>query len=492
MSYGLCSRRHLLCSGGYGVATLGLVDLLRREGLAVEAVESTPEANVIKPDLDQSFDLRPKPTHHPAKATAMISLEMIGGPSQIDLFDYKPELVRLSGQKFPGEVQYDNPAQASPLVQGPMWGFRRYGECGLEMSELLPCLGEIADDITLIRSMHTGVNNHLPSIYALNSGAIQPGRPSLGSWLLYGLGSGTDELPAYVALTHPSGGPLINSENWTNGWMPSIYQGTVVRPKEPRILNLDPPDHLVGQPQAAQLELLRQLNARHLADRPGESDLQARIANFELAARMQLSAKEVFDISGETQSTLEMYGIHEDETRDYGTRCLIARRLVERGVRFVQVFAAGQTWDHHQEIFPTLPRMCREIDRPAAALVADLKQRGLLDSTIVRWGGEMGRLPTIQVPPGANAADRDKLGRDHNTYGFSMWVAGGGLKRGHAWGVTDEFSHHAVENKVTHADWLVTVQHLFGLNPAKLAFKRNARELTLTDGAGKVVDGILA
>jgi len=477
----LCSRRHFLYTGGFSLAGLGLTDLL--------AAETAPG----KPDLEPvSFDLLPKKPHFAPKAKAMISMFMVGGPSHIDLFDYKPELVKLDGKTFPGKVRYDNPAQASARVQGPMWKYQRWGKSGMEMSELMPQLGGIADDITLIRSMHTGVNNHIPSMYALNSGQGLAGRPTLGSWLLYGLGSATQELPAYVALTHPAGGPLVNSENWTNGWLPGIYQGTSVRAKEPRILNLDPPAHLLGDPQKAQLELLRTLNGKHQAERPGENDLAARVASYELAARMQLAAREAFDISKETKETIALYGIDQEATKDYGTRCLIARRLVERGVRFVQIFAAGQTWDHHEGIYPTLPKMCREVDRPAAALVADLKRLGLLDTTIVHWGGEMGRLPTVQVPPGGDGDSKNKLGRDHNTYGFSMWVAGGGFKRGHVHGKTDEFGHHAVEDIVTHSDWLATVLQQFGLDRTKLAFKRNARDMTMTEGAGKVVDKILA
>ena len=481
--HGLCSRRHLLYAGGFALGGLGLLDLEAR------AADKPP----AKPDLEPtSYDLTPKPPHFAPKAKAMISLYMVGGPSQIDLFDFKPALVKLDGQTFPGQLKFDNPAQSSTKVQAPLWKFRHYGQCGMHLSELLPHLGGVADDICLMRSMHTGVNNHIPSMYALNSGSHLAGRPTLGSWLLYGLGCATKELPAYVALTHPAGGPLVNSDNWSNGWLPSLFQGTAVRPKEPRILNLDPPDFLKGDPQRAQLDLLATLNQAHLAQRPGETDLQARIANYELAARMQLAAKEVFDLSGETKETLDLYGVTDEATRDYGTRCLIARRLVERGVRFVQVFAAGQTWDHHDRIYPLLPKMCREVDKPAAALVADLKRRGLLDSTIVHWGGEMGRLPTIQVPPGGDGETMNKIGRDHNTYGFSQWVAGGGFKAGHVHGATDEFSHHAVEDKVTHSDWLTTVLHLFGLERDKLSFKRNARELTLTDGAGAVVEKVLA
>jgi hypothetical protein len=478
----LCSRRHLLLSGAYALGGMAAIDLFRRDGLLADD-------GPMKPDLEPIiYDLNPKPPHFAPKAKAMISMFMIGGPSQVDLFDPKPALVKLDGQPLPVEVKYDNPAQASSKVMAPLWKFQRYGQCGMEMSELLPCLGGIADEITLIRSMHTGVNNHLPSMYALSTGNGVAGRPTLGSWLLYGLGSETDELPAYVALTHPDGGPLIGGENWTNGWLPSLYQGTPVRPTEPRILNLDPPTHLAGAPQQAQLALLRSLNAQHLEQRPGETDLQARITNYEVAARMQLAAKEAFDLSQEPQGIRDLYGLDRPETADYAARCLIARRLVERGVRFVQLLASGQTWDHHDSIFPNLPRMCLAVDQPAAALVQDLKQRGLLDSTLVHWGGEMGRLPVIQ-----NDTGKEKVGRDHNTYGFSCWMAGGGIKGGNVVGVTDEFSHHAVEDIVTHTDWLTTVMHLFGLDASKLSFKRNAREVSITDGqAGKVIDKLLA
>jgi hypothetical protein len=406
------------------------------------------------------------------------------------LFDYKPRLEELDGQDFPGQVQYDNPAQASRKVLGPIAPFRRYGECGMEMSELLPHIGGVADDICLIRSMHSEVNNHLPGIYALNCGKGVGGRPTLGSWLTYGLGSESQNLPAFVAMTDPRGLPLIGGENWTNGALPSIYQGTVARPKAPRILNLDPPEFLKGPAQSAQLDLLRKLNANHLEEHPNESDLSARIASYELAARMQLSAKEAFDISEETKETQDLYGVTDPKTQDYGTRCLIARRLIERGVRYVQLWNVGQSWDHHSVIRTALPACCGEVDKPSAALVRDLKQRGLLDSTVVHWGGEMGRLPTIQHVPDSPA---ENVGRDHNTFGFSMWVAGGGFKGGLSYGQTDEFSHHAIENVVTHTDWLTTLLHQFGLNEKELIFKKNNRKVTLLDGQqSRVVTDLLA
>ncbi len=470
----LCSRRHWMHSSAFGLAGVAAATLLEHDGLLADE----PANRMIKPDLEtRTFDLLDKQPHFEPKAKAMISMFMIGGPSQIDLFDPKPELKKLDGKEFPGEVQYDNPAQASRMVMGPQWNFAPRGACGMQLSDLIPHMAEIADDMTLIRSMQTNVNNHFPSMNALISGMGVPGRASLGSWLTYALGSVSQELPAFVALTHPWGMPVNGGDNWNNGGLPSIYQGTVVRPKEPRILNLDPPEHLRGAAQTAQLEFLKQFNTAHLESHPNENDLSARIASYDLAAKMQLEAKEAFDISQETEETHKLYGIDQDMTRDYGTRCLIARRLIERGVRFVQIFNNGQSWDHHDAIIANLPQRCQEIDRPAMALVQDLKRRGLLDSTIVHWGGEMGRLPVIQVPPSGNA--KEKVGRDHNTYGFSMWVAGGGFKAGHCHGQTDEFSHRAVEGIIQHHDWLATVLHQFGLDHTRLRYKSGAGELSL-------------
>lgn len=475
MAERLCSRRHMLQSSAFGLGSVAAALMLSDEGFA-----DAPAP--VKPELEpRSFDLTPKSPVRHARAKAMISMFMLGGPSQIDLFDPKPELVKRNGQNFSGDLKFDNPAQASREIMGPAWKFRRHGECGMELSDLLPHLGAIADEITLIRSMNSGANNHVPANYALTTGLATSGRPTLGSWILSALGSETQDLPAYVALTDPRGLPLLGSENWSHGKLPSIYQGTVVRPTQPRIFNLDPPKHLAGNPQRKQLEFLRKFNLRHFEQRPNENDLEARIASYELAARMQLAAKEAFDIARETAATHRMYGIDNAVTRDYGTRCLIARRLVERGVRFVQIFCNGQVWDHHGSILSALPQRCREIDRPAAALVSDLKQRGLLDDTIVHWGGEMGRLPVIQFREGLT--QREKVGRDHNTYGFSMWVAGGGFRRGHVHGNTDEFSHHAVEGIVHHYDWLATVLDRFGLDHQQLRFRVGPREIRLVENS---------
>ena len=477
----------MLHTSAFGLGSVAASWLLKRDGLlAAEAGEP------FKPDLEQkTYDLLPKQPHHEPQAKAMISMFMLGGPSQVDLFDPKPELIKHDGKTFPGDVKFDNPAQASREIMAPLWKFKPHGQCGMELSELVPHLGEIADEITLIRSMHTGANNHIPSNYALSTGRATSGRAVLGSWLTSALGSETQELPAYVALTDTRGLPLIGGENWSNGKLPSIYQGTMVRPVAPRIFNLDPPRHLKGSPQEEQLRLLDRLNREHLSQHPGENDLEARMKSYGLAARMQVAAREAFNISGEAEATKKMYGIDQKVTRDYGTRCLIARRLVERGVRFVQILCNGQVWDHHGSIKTALPQRCVEVDKPAAALVRDLKERGLLNSTIVHRGGEMGRLPVIQFRDGLTK--RDKVGRDHNTYGFSMWVAGGGFRKGYIHGQTDEFSHYAVDGIIHHYDWLATVLHQFGLDHKRLKFQVGPRELKLVESPeARVASELLA
>lgn len=477
----LRSRRHFLQANGFGLGTLALATLLERDGLL-----ASPLMPVIEDDT--RFDLLPKPRHFPGKAKAMISLFMMGGPSQMDLFDPKPMLTKYHGQNFPGEIKYDNLAQASSKVFGSPWKFAKHGECGMELSELLPHLAKVVDDICLIRSMSSGVSNHAQGLYAINSGRITPGNPALGSWLTYGLGSETEELPAYLVLSHPNGLPTFQSDHFTNGWLPALYQGTVVRATEPRILNLDPPASLAGEGQRRQLDLLRSLNEEHASTHPAEDDLRARIASYELAANMQTAAKEALDISNEPESVKKLYGVDNPTTRDYATRCLIARRLVERGVRFVQVLNAGQSWDQHGALVTALPANCAATDQPCAALVTDLKQRGLLESTVVHWGGEMGRLPVLQ-----NDAGREKWGRDHNTYGFSQWVAGGGFKGGHVHGETDEWSHKAVVDEVKHYDWHATLLHAFGLDHSRLTYKRNGLAASLTNDQGaKVVTPLLA
>ena len=463
------SRRHFLQQQAFGLSGIALAWLMNEEGLL-----AAPPKPATQP---LTYDLLPKPPSHPPQAKAMISMFMQGGPSHHDLFDPKPELQKRHMENFPGEIKYDNAAEASAKLFASPWKFSKHGQCGMELSELLPHLGGVADDICLIRSMRTGVNNHGQSINAMNTGRITDGRPALGSWVTYALGSESQNLPAFVVLTDPSGVPVLGVDNWRSGFLPALYQGTVIRPREPRILNLDPPPELAGAPQQRMLDYLSRINREYLEQRPGENDLAARVQSYELAAKMQVAAKEALDLSQESEATRKLYGLDDPETAEYAARCLIARRLVQRGVRFVQIHTGNQTWDHHGGIEKGLPAICKKTDKPAAALVQDLKQLGMLDSTLVHWGGEMGRLPVIQ--------NEKNIGRDHNTHGFSMWLAGGGVKGGLTYGATDEFGHHAVENIVNHFDYHATLLHLFGLDADRVTFQRP----TGPDGLVKVEEG---
>ncbi len=476
----MLTRRQLLADSAMGIGGVALAFLMHQEKIL---------GNPSKlPKDTMPVDLRTRQPHFPAQARAMISLFQHGGPSHMDLMDPKPELNRLSGTEYQGEIKYSFVNRASKKLLGSPWKFQKYGECGTEISELLPALAEIVDDVCIIRSMHTGANGHEVSIRYFHGGIPGViGRPTFGSWLVYGLGSESQNLPAYMVLTDPGGLPVDGVSNWSNGFMPPLFQGTVLRPKEPRILDLDAPPHLKGTLQEQNLDLLQTLNRRHLDRHPGEADLEARIASYELAAAMQTAAREALDLSQETKATQEMYGIDRPETREYGQRCLIARRLVERGVRFVQLFHNGQPWDHHTSIHKGLPNVCRKTDQPCAALVKDLKQRGMLDSTIVHWGGEIGRLPVVE-----DHGKAEQIGRDHNGQGFSIWLAGGGIKGGMTYGATDEVGHHAVENVVTPNDFQATLLHQFGLKTEDLTYRYNGVEQQITNQRpSKVVGDIL-
>ena len=474
------TRRRFLTENAMGIGALALAWLDAQQPTRAAATKLGREPT--------HFDLKPKAPPLAPRATAMISLFQHGGPSHVDLFDPKPELTRLSGTDYPGEVQFSFVNRASKTLFGSPWKFEKRGQCGTEISELLPHLAEIVDDICLIRSMHTGANGHEVSIRYFHGGIPGiVGRPTVGSWLVYGLGSENQNLPAYLVLTDPGGHPVDGTSNWSNGFLPPLFQGTVLRPREPRILNLDSPAYLRGDVQKQNLSFLRKLNERHLADHPDEADLEARIASYELAAAMQTAAAEALDISSETAATHKLYGLDQPETREYGTRCLIARRLVERGVRFVQLFLGGQPWDSHTNIRGDLPNVCRRTDQPSAALVTDLKQRGLLETTIVHWGGEIGRLPVTE-----NHGDPNVAGRDHNGQGFSMWVAGGGFQPGATYGETDEFGHHAVKDVVTPNDFQATLLHLFGLDHRTLSFPLGGSEQQLTAGReARILNDIL-
>jgi hypothetical protein len=473
-------RRRWLQQIGMGVGAIAL-ELM----LAQEAARGQPPVIKDKPHRD----LHPRATHFEPKAKAMISLFQHGGPSHMDLTDPKPELTKFHGTDYQGDVGFSFVNQASKKLLGSPFSFAPRGNCGTELSELLPHTSGVIDDICLIRSMHTGNNGHEVSIRYFHGGIPGIlGRPTLGSWLTYALGSESQDLPAYMVLSDPGGHPVDGVTNWSNGFMPALFQGTVLRPKEPRIFNLQPPPHLAGQMQQQNLELLHEINKQHTVHHPDEPELNARMATYELAARMQLAATDALDISKETQATLSLYGIDDPESREYGTRCLLARRLIERGVRFVQLFHSGQPWDHHDSIQKNLPAICRKTDKPVAGLVADLKQRGLLDSTLVHWGGEIGRLPVTQ-----DHGSPERAGRDHNGQGFSIWLSGGGIKGGMAFGKTDEFGHKAVEQLVTPNDFQATVMHLFGLDHTKVSFPYNNNQQFITSNRpARVVRELLA
>lgn len=469
-AYPIITRRRLLSQSAMGVGAMALAWLLQRE--VARAVPASARNEQI------ARDLRARPTHFPPRATAMISLFQHGGPSHVDLLDPKPELTRRDGSDYPGEITYSFINRASKRLFASPWRFAPRGACGTEVSELLPHLATIVDDICLIRSMHTGANGHEVSIRYFHGGIPGvPNRPTLGAWVVYALGAETDELPAYMVLSDPGGHPVDGASNWSHGFLPPVFQGTVLRPKEPRIFNLDPPAHLRGAIQQHNLKLLRQLHEQFIDRHPGEAELEARIASYELAARMQTAAREALDIEQETEATHRLYGLDNPETREYGTRCLLARRLVERGVRFVQIFHSGQPWDNHSDIRHTLPAICRKTDQPVAALVKDLKQRGLLDTTIVHWGGEIGRLPVTE-----NHGELAKSGRDHNGQGFSIWLAGGGIRGGITYGQTDEFGHRAVVDVVTPNDFQATVLHLLGIDYQRLTFPLNGQPQQITAG----------
>jgi hypothetical protein len=435
--------------------------------------------------------LEPRMPHFEPKGRSVIHLFMNGGPSQMDLFDPKPALTKYHGKphfdKIAGEVE--NPQNAGALMRSP-FKFARHGRCGMWVSELLPHLAERVDDIALIRSMYTTNLTHEPAIYLIQSGKMAPGRPTLGAWVVYGLGSENQNLPAYVVLDDPLGLPINGVENWQSGFLPPIYQGTRFRSTGSPVLNLRPEVERPTDIEQTERDLLRRLDHLHKTQRPGQPTLDARIASYELAARMQLAATDALDLSGEGRATLEMYGVGREPTDSYARRCIIARRLVERGVRFVQLYINAQIWDNHTSLAADLKAACDRTDQPIAALLRDLKQRGLLESTLVVWGGEFGRLPIAQLPPDK---DERKAGRDHNKNAFCTWMAGASVKGGTTYGATDELGFAAVEDRVSVPDWHATLLHLLGLRYDLLSININGLEEKLTGvNPARVVKGILS
>jgi hypothetical protein len=445
------SRREVLCGLGAGFGSVALSSLL---------AEAAPAAD---------NGLKPRTPHFPARAKAVIQLFMHGGPSHVDLLDPKPMLAKYDGKPPPAEAADDEKITGN-LLKSP-FTFKKYGASGLEMSETLPNIGKHADNIAVIRSMFTEHRNHEQALWMMHTGLIVAGRPSIGAWAAYALGTVNQDLPAYVVLPDPRGLPVDGIRNWSAGWLPPLYQGTPFRSEGLPVLNLKPRTTRSPEVENGRLDLLSALNAEHRARRPGELELDARIASFELAARMQMAATDALDVTRESRATQRLYGIDQPVTRSYGQRCLIARRLVERGVRFVQIFMAGQPWDTHNNNAAATRSCCVQTDLPIAGLLADLKQRGLLESTLVYWGGEFGRTP------GAQGRD----GRDHHPYGFSVWLAGAGIRGGQTYGATDDFGYRAVQDRTRTADLHATMLHLLGLDHAKLTYRHNARDERLTD-----------
>jgi hypothetical protein len=489
--YLLRSRRHFLTSSASGIGLLALASLLRDEGLLV----AQDPSDVLNP-------LAPKPPHFAPKAKACICIYLEGAPSQIDLFDPKPKLNELHGQMLPESmtknVRFAFIQKDSARLMGSPRKFTKHGECGMELSDFLPHLATCADDIALVRSMHTEAFNHHPGQLLMHTGTTMFGRPSMGAWLTYGLGSESKDLPGYVVLTAgrgTSGGASL----WSSGFLPTTYQGVLFRGKGEPVLNLNNPAGLDAAMQRKTIEALRDLNKeRH--DRLGDPEINSRIAAYELAFRMQSAAPELIDLSGETKETLELYGVGREDApiqgahrgggkgqyHAFASNCLLARRLVERGVRFVSLYHAS--WDHHSNLDRELAFNCGMADQPVAALLKDLKQRKLLDSTLVLWLSEFGRTPLGENRVGY----KDVTGRDHHPFAFTIWLAGGGVKGGQVLGKTDEIGWNVVEDPIHINDFHATMLHLFGLDHLKLTYKFQGRDFRLTDVAGKVVQKLLA
>jgi hypothetical protein len=469
------TRREFLSRCGMGMGLLGLAGLC---GPAWEAGASTR--------LDTP--LAPKSPHFPGRAKRVIHIFANGGASHVDTFDPKPALSRYHGQALPMENLKTE--RRTGAAFGSPFTFRKYGQSGIEVSDLFPKVGGCIDDIAVIRSMHADVPNHEPSLLLMNCGEARLPRPSMGSWVTYGLGTENQNLPGFIAMC-PGGYPIQETQNWQSAFLPGIFQGTYIDTRHTdieRLIENVRSRHTPLKRQREMLDLLLELNARHLRERQQDAQMEARIQSFELAYRMQLEAADAFDLRQEPQAIRELYG----DTLQ-GRQFLMARRLVERGVRFVQLWhGADQPWDNHDEIESNHRKLAEACDQPIAALLMDLKQRGLLDETLVIWAGEFGRTPTVEVPtPGLNNAGV-KNGRDHNHYGFSVWLAGGGIKGGQVYGATDEFGFKAVENRVHVHDLHATILHLLGFDHERLTFRHAGRDFRLTDVHGHVVRELIA
>jgi hypothetical protein len=458
------SRRELLQRSGLGFGSLVLAWMFQQEQARAAATGGAV-----------SFDLTPKQPHFQPKAKAVIQLMQNGGPSQMDLLDPKPLLSKLHGKKHEEKLETLQEGSADNVLMGSPYKFEKRGSCGMDVSELLPHTATIVDEITLVRSMYTEHNNHSEALVMLQTGKIFPGRPTTGAWISYALGTENQNLPAFVVLRDPEGYNTNGSLVWDNGWLPALYRGTEFSTKGSPVLNLKPAMPAPKGSQDDRLDALAALNERHRTRYPEDTSLDARIRNYELAARMQLAAGGALDLAKESEATKKMYGLDDPVTVGYGMRCLMARRLVESGVRFVQVFPpvrpSIQPWDNHTNLTDELPKICSYTDLGGTALVKDLKERGLLDDVVVMWAGEFGRLPISQKG----------TGRDHNRFGFSLWMAGGGFKKGYVHGATDDIGYRAVENKLSVPELHATLFHQLGLDHKRVTYKLHGREESLTD-----------
>ncbi len=456
---------------------LAVADLLRLEGrLGAQEPAATP--------YGLGGAVADKGLHHGAKAKSVIYLFLYGGPSGIDTFDPKPTLDRLHGKTPPEGIDTffsDN----GNLMRSP-YGFQQYGESGRWVCDQFPALARHVDDLAFLQAVHCESNNHAPALLHLNTGLPRVGFPSTGSWVNYGLGSESQDLPGFVVMYDHRGGPIAGPQNWGTGFLPSRFQATPFRSGGTPILNLDRLEEVTAATHRAQLDLIEKLNRHHLQHNPGQSDLEARIQSYELASRMQLAGPEAIDLGQENEATRRLYGLDHQPSRYFGSQCLIARRLVERGVRFIQLYSGGghqqESWDAHFGLKDNMDLHCPEIDQPIAGLLTDLKQRGLLDETLVVWGGEFGRMPLSQG---------DNGGRDHNPDGFLMWMAGGGVQGGSSHGQTDDIGWQASAGRTSVNDVHATMLHLLGVDHQRLTYRHNGRDYRLTDVAGRVIDEIL-
>ena len=469
------SRRDFLFESCGGISGLGLAWLLNADNLLASTCST-----------GQNGAMPAKKPHIPARAKSVISLFMSGGVSHVDTFDPKPALNRFAGQPLTGKgdviVRQGHPG---PLMPSP-FQFKKYGECGMDVSEIFPHIGSHADELALLRSTFSKSNDHVQAHYALASGMIRMGFPSIGSWVTYGLGSETQDLPAFVVIFDSRGGPFGGPANWTAGFMPAMYQGTVFRPAGTPIVDLQPPKNVTPEEQRSRLDLLEKLNRMDLEKNPGNSELAARIESYELAYRMQGCAPEVVDLNSESAATKKLYGLDNGVTEPFGRQCLMARRLVERGVRFIQLYHGGlgnqntDTWDAHENVQSNHTKHAAEVDLPISGLLTDLRARGLLDSTLIVWQGEFGRMPISQRG----------VGRDHNPGAMSIWMAGAKIKGGQIIGSTDEFGYKAEEQPISVHDLHATILHLLGLDHTRLTYRFNGRDMRLTDVYGEVIPQI--